>query len=64
MNQLDLRVAKLLPLSGGRTVVNVDLYNALNSSAVTGVSGTYPAFLVPTLIMQARFVRFSGQFEW
>jgi hypothetical protein len=34
LNQLDLRVAKILKFGGKRTIIGVDLYNALNSSAI------------------------------
>ena len=34
INQLDFRVAKSLRFGGLRTLIAVDLYNALNSSAV------------------------------
>jgi hypothetical protein len=64
LSQLDFRVTKIFKVRQTRLKANVDLYNALNSSAVTGVSGTYPAFLIPATIMQARFVRFSGQFDF
>ena len=34
VNQLDLRIAKNLRFGGTRTMLSVDLYNALNTGAI------------------------------
>ena len=48
VNQVDMRVGKIVRFSGTRASVNVDIYNALNSGAVLGVNTTFnPA--IPTL---------------
>jgi hypothetical protein len=64
LNQLDLRVGKLLRLNGTRTMVNVDIYNLFNASPVLGENPNYAAFRRPTEILLARFVRFSAQFDF
>src|SRR4029077_4435131 len=46
VNQLDLRVGKIVKAGRTRTTFNVDLYNALNSNPVTALNGTFNA--VPT----------------
>ena len=64
LNQLDLRVSKSMPVAGVRTRVNVDLYNALNSSAVLSQNNSYGAWLRPTVILTARFVKLSAQIDF
>ena len=41
LNQLDLRIAKLLRAGRTRTSVNFDLYNAFNASTVLAENATY-----------------------
>jgi hypothetical protein len=65
LNQLDLRVGKLLRFGRTRTAVNVDIFNVFNGSAVTAENPSYPAaFRRPTQIMLARFVKLSAQFDF
>ncbi len=62
LHQLDLRFSKLVPFAGERTRLNLDLYNALNSSTVLTQNPSFgPAWQSPTLIMVARFIKFSAQ---
>jgi hypothetical protein len=43
----------------------LDLYNALNSSAVQTYNQTYgPAYLTPTLVLPARFAKISAQLDF
>ena len=67
INQLDLRVQKVLRFSRARTQVSVDLYNALNSSAIQTYNQTFIAngsWLTPTLILPARFAKISAQVDF
>jgi hypothetical protein len=65
LNQLDLRFAKVLRVGRMRTNVGVDLYNATNGNPVTTYNQTFgPRYLTPTLIMPARFAKFSVQMDW
>jgi hypothetical protein len=64
MNQLDLRFAKILRFGRTRTRVNVDVYNALNSGAVLAQNNSFGAWQQPTLILVARFVKFSAQVDF
>jgi len=64
LHQLDLRVSKLLRLAGTRARLNVDVYNALNSSAVLAQNDTFGDWQRPTEILIARFVKFSVQFDF
>jgi hypothetical protein len=43
LNQLDLRVGKIVKAGGTRTASNVDLYTALNANPVIAVNGTFNA---------------------
>ena len=65
INQLDFRVAKILKFGRTRTQVGLDLYNALNSSAVQTYNQTFgPAYLTPTLVLPARFAKISAQIDF
>jgi hypothetical protein len=62
LHQLDVRFSKLVPFMGDRTRLNLDVYNALNSSTVLTQNASFgPAWQNPTLIMVARFIKFSAQ---
>lgn len=64
INQLDLRVAKVLNLGGKRIQAGIDFYNALNSSVVQTENATFVpggAWRTPTLILDARLIKFSAQ---
>ena len=63
-NQLDLRVAKLIRVGVTRTMLNVDLYNALNANPVLSENSNFGAWRQPTAILPARFVKFSVQFDF
>jgi hypothetical protein len=66
--QLDLRFAKIFRLGGTRIRGMVDLYNALNNNTVLDVNNTYgatgAAWLVPTQISLARFVKIGAQIDF
>ncbi|MBI4265817.1 MAG: TonB-dependent receptor [Acidobacteria bacterium] len=65
LNQLDLRVGKLLRVGATRTAVNVDIFNLFNGNAVTAENPSFPAaFRRPTQIVPARFVRISAQVDF
>jgi Carboxypeptidase regulatory-like domain len=72
VNNLDMRVAKVLRFGGTRANVGVDFYNLTNANTGTTFEPTYafpdPAttnrWLRPTAIVQPRFVRFNVQFDF
>jgi len=64
LNQLDLRVSKLLNWGRRRTAVNVDIYNALNSNAVQTESSVYATWRRPQSILVPRFAKISAQFDF
>jgi len=67
INQIDLRVGKIVRVGPLRTQFSVDLYNALNSNAVQTYNQTYVLngpWLVPTAILPARFAKLTAQVEF
>jgi Carboxypeptidase regulatory-like domain len=67
ITQLDFRVAKTLTYGRSRTLIALDLYNALNSSAVLTYNNTYvPAgpWLQPLTILTPRFFRLTGEIDF
>jgi hypothetical protein len=60
LNQIDLRVGKVISLGGGRrATASVDLFNVLNSNAVLLEAATYAAFRTPVQITPGRLVKFT-----
>jgi hypothetical protein len=68
LNQLDFRVGKILRFGGNRATVNLDIYNALNSDAITGVNNAYGSWIGsgprPTSSILARFYKISATFDF
>jgi hypothetical protein len=67
INQIDLRAGKVLRFGHVRTQLSVDLYNALNSSAIQTYNQTFIAngsWLTPTLILPARFAKLTAQVDF
>ena len=59
-NQIDFRLAKILKFGRTRTQVGLDVYNALNSSAVLGYNQAYilnGAWLTPNSVITGRFAK-------
>src|SRR4029450_5325078 len=66
INQLDFRVAKLFRFGGKRTMVGLDLYNALNSNAILTYNNTFVpggTWLQPRAILTPRMFRISGEYN-
>jgi hypothetical protein len=68
LNQVDLRVTKVIRFGRSRAAVNVDVYNALNASPLTAVNvnyaGTGTTWLQPQTMLAARLVKISVQFDY
>jgi hypothetical protein len=74
MNQFDFRISKVLRVAKTRTLVGLDMYNLLNSTPVLSENATYSPppfpggppnpFRSPLSMLQARFFKFSAQFDW
>ena len=62
LTELDLRVAKVLRLGGSRSTFGLEIYNALNSSAVLAYNSTYipgGTWLQPVAVMTPRLFKFT-----
>jgi hypothetical protein len=65
LNQIDLRLTKIVNVGRGRLDLNVDFFNAFNSDAViTEISAFGPAFRRPTTVIQPRFVKFGARWDF
>ncbi len=67
LNQLDVRLGKILTFGGKRTVVGVDLYNVLNASTILTYNNTFVpngSWLQPVTVLTARMARVSAEFTW
>ena len=65
LNQLDLRIGKILRFARTRTNLAVDIVNALNSSAVLTYNNTFNAtWPTPASVLTARVARLSVQFDF
>jgi hypothetical protein len=73
VNELDFRIAKVLRFGRTRTNVGFDIYNVLNASPVLTynsafipISAANPngQWLVPTSVLQSRFVKFSASIDF
>ena len=64
VNQLDFRAAKILKFGRTRTMVGIDLYNALNASAVLTYNNAFVpggTWLQPQTVLTARLIKFSAE---
>jgi hypothetical protein len=72
VNEIDLRVGKIIRFGRTRATVGVDIYNLLNSAAILSYNQSFiPAtatspsvWLGPTSDMSARFAKLSLQFDF
>ena len=66
-NVMDFRVAKIFRYGRTRSQVGVDLYNLTNSDVVTTYNQTFVpngAWLTPTAIQPARYIKIGAQFDF
>jgi hypothetical protein len=61
LNQLDLRVGKILNFGRTRATATLDLYNSLNTSAARALSNRFETWQRPEQILPARFVKVGLQ---
>ncbi|MES1256358.1 MAG: hypothetical protein ABUS56_12150, partial [Acidobacteriota bacterium] len=67
LNQLDVKLAKVLRFAGTKTLVGVDIYNVTNSNTVQTYNNTFSptgTYHTPTFILSPRFVKFSANFDF
>ena len=64
INQLDFRIAKILRYGRTRTMLGVDIYNSLNSSAILTYNAAYSptgAWNTPVTVLTARLAKISAE---
>jgi hypothetical protein len=65
INQVDVRLSKILRTGRSRYQFNFDAYNLSNSSAVLWVNSTYgPNWLSPTSTLDGRLIKFGIQYDF
>jgi hypothetical protein len=67
VNEFDVRLAKILRFGRTRTNVGIDLYNVLNANPVLTYNSAFiPSgnWLVPTTVLQARFIKVSAAVDF
>ena len=68
VNELDLRLSKVLRFGSTRTKISLDLYNALNANPVLTYNQTYSptaaTWLTPTSVLAARVVKIGASFDF
>ena len=64
LNQVDLRMGKILRFGRTKTSLNLDIYNLFNASTVLTVNNAYASWLRPTSILLARFAKVGMQIDF
>jgi hypothetical protein len=64
VNELDLRLGKVLAVGRTKSVVTLDVYNLLNVNPITEYNRAFANWQAPVSIWQARFVRIGVQFDF
>jgi carboxypeptidase family protein len=67
INQFDVRVAKRLTLGRSRTLLGLDVYNVLNSSAVLTYNNTFVSggpWLQPLTVLSPRFFKLTAELDF
>jgi hypothetical protein len=67
VNQLDLRVGKILRFSSQRATVSVDMFNALNADTVLTYNQAFTPggqWLVPNTVLTARTTKITVQYDF
>ena len=63
--RLDLRLSKIITFGATRLQLNLDAYNALNSSSILAVNSTYDArWRQPNSVIDPRLFQVSGQISF
>src|SRR5207245_1159847 len=67
VNEIDVRVAKILRLGRMRSRIGVDIFNLLNSAAVLTYNQTFVPngpWLAPNSVLTPRFVKLAAQIDF
>jgi hypothetical protein len=64
LNQVDMRVAKIVRFGRTKTSLNVDIYNLFNVNTVLTVNNAFASWQRPTSILLARFAKVGVQVDF
>lgn len=64
INQVDLRVGKIVRFGARRATFSLDLFNLTNGDTVTATNNNYATLWRPTSILQARFAKLSVSLDF
>jgi hypothetical protein len=67
VNELNVRVAKVLRRGGSRTTIALEVYNAMNSSAVLSYNNAFipgGAWLQPLTVLTPRFIKLGAELNF
>lgn len=64
VNQLDLRIGRPFAFGSRRVNLSIDIFNALNVSPVTLLNNAYASWQVPQAVLDARYAKFTFQFDF
>jgi hypothetical protein len=64
LNQVDVRIGKIIKAGKTRTTASVDLYNIMNANPVLTQSATFTTWQQPQTILSPRFIKLVVQFEF
>jgi hypothetical protein len=64
LNQVDLRVGKILRFGRTKATLNLDVYNVFNVNTVLTVNNAFASWQRPTSILLARFAKIGVQFDF
>ena len=67
VNEIDLRVAKILRFGRTRTNVGIDIFNLINPNAILTYNQTFTpggAWLAPQSVLTPRFLKISAQIDF
>jgi hypothetical protein len=64
LNQLDLRLGKILQYGRTRANLSLDLYNLFNKGTISAASATYATWLAPTSVISPRLMKVSLTFDF
>jgi hypothetical protein len=64
LNQVDLRVGKILRFGRTKTSLNLDVYNLFNVNTVLTVNNAFATWQRPTSILLARFAKVGMQIDF
>jgi hypothetical protein len=64
LNQIDVRVGKILRVGRTKATVNLDVYNLFNVNTVLTVNNAFATWQRPTSILLARFAKIGVQFDF